>query len=410
MRNKFLKFSQFFSQLLRFFSVGALGLLIWSHAVTAHAAVPSSVLSGSNTNISYDLTGTVYDISGHTEANVRYCFSSSSVDFPNCSIGTLDSNIVYNPGTLTPTVSIPNSFHTTYGNYVYILVNPIAGGTSVPYDDYMLFTWNGTIFTFTESTLFGAVSIDDIVNSLIISSPLDGAVVGSPFAPVFSGRYNYVAGTSLYPYNKLHFAIVNMNDLTAVSTTDVDLSTTSGSFSFDVGTLLDNKSYSFQIYFYDDTDSSVPPFYSNTVYFTTGDGGGLVTGATYYAICPEGTIANAFSIVCHAKNLLIWAFVPNPSVLNKFSTLTLRDSKPFSYVYDMGVLYDDVFNQTASDFDITIPFGSGDITLLSTDKLEAIPFQGLVRTILGALMMFGTAMLVYRRVIKIHDHGHKTTA
>ena len=40
---------------------------------------------------------------------------------------------------------------------------------------------------------------------------------------------------------------------------------------------------------------------------------------------------------------------------------------------------------------------------MSTDKLNAIPFHGMVRTILGAIMIFMTAMFLYREILGVHD-------
>lgn len=151
-------------------------------------------------------------------------------------------------------------------------------------------------------------------------------------------------------------------------------------------------------------------FYINSI--DSGSGGGGETGS----ICnPFSTnISNAFlnpefSVSGCINGIITWAFVPSDSVLNSFSNLTLENSIPFSYLYDMPVLYDEAFNHTATSFNIAIAFGSfGDITLLSSSKLQSVPFQGTVRTILGAIMIFMTAMLLYGKVIGIHDPNHET--
>jgi len=116
----------------------------------------------------------------------------------------------------------------------------------------------------------------------------------------------------------------------------------------------------------------------------------------------------SFDLICYIKAGAIWLFGISNESLERFDNLTLENSFPFSYLYDMGNLYDDAFNQSADDFSIEIPFGSGTLVLLSTDALEAISFQSLVRTIMGAICIFMTAMLLYRKVIKIHDANHKT--
>ena len=112
---------------------------------------------------------------------------------------------------------------------------------------------------------------------------------------------------------------------------------------------------------------------------------------------------SGFDVGCYLENAISWTFGIEQNTLNAFGNLTLKNSKPFSYIYDMGNLYNEAFNQTAHDINIAIAFGSGSISLLSTDQLEAVPFQPLVRTIMGALMYFFTATFLYRRLLGIHD-------
>jgi len=100
--------------------------------------------------------------------------------------------------------------------------------------------------------------------------------------------------------------------------------------------------------------------------------------------------------------------VPSEASVNNFKLLTLENSLPFSYIYDMGNLYDEAFNQSADTFILTIPFGSGSIDIISTAQLEALSFQPLVRTIMGAMCLFLTALFVYKKIIKIHDQNHQT--
>ena len=114
-------------------------------------------------------------------------------------------------------------------------------------------------------------------------------------------------------------------------------------------------------------------------------------------------------IICYIKEGAEWLFIPTEQSINNFGNLTLANSFPFSYIFDMGNLYDEAFNHTAQSFNIAIAFGSfGDITLISSAKLQAVPFQGLVRTILGAILIFGTAMLLYGKIIGVHDQNHET--
>jgi len=139
-----------------------------------------------------------------------------------------------------------------------------------------------------------------------------------------------------------------------------------------------------------------------------------VSGIISFTIgIPTGTQVDAsscgtFDIICYIQAGANWLFVPSQESLDNFKNLTLQNSFPFSYLYDMPVLYDDAFNHSAQSITISIPWGSHTFTLLSTSMLEAISFQSLVRTIMGALCIFMTALFLYHKILKVHDQGHKT--
>jgi len=74
----------------------------------------------------------------------------------------------------------------------------------------------------------------------------------------------------------------------------------------------------------------------------------------------------------------------------------------------VGTLFGETFNQSADSFSLDIDLMGNSFTVLSTAQLEAIPFQSLVRTIMGAMAMFFTVMFIYRKIIKVHDANHHT--
>jgi len=198
--------------------------------------------------------------------------------------------------------------------------------------------------------------------------------------------------------------LTNINDVAIYDIPDIDLTVPNDSFAFQF-LPVNNKTYTLRAYFYDSTDNTIPKFYSATTYFSTGDGGGIVPTAPDY----QFQECTGTDVACYVKDILRWAFVPSDAVLASFSGLTLENSLPFSYIYDMPDLYDELFDVSPDSFSISIPFGAGSISLLSTDQLEDLSFQPLVRTILGAILIFFTVFAVYRRIIKIHDSNHKTT-
>ena len=110
-----------------------------------------------------------------------------------------------------------------------------------------------------------------------------------------------------------------------------------------------------------------------------------------------------FDIACHLRNWAIWAFIPAEESMDQFTSLTLVDRVPFSYIADLDDLYDDLFSQSTDDLDISITTSIGTLTLISKDMLEAVPFQGLILTILSSMMWFFTALTIYRIIYKIHD-------
>lgn len=162
---------------------------------------------------------------------------------------------------------------------------------------------------------------------------------------------------------------------------------------------------------------------------------GLVTGTTYYAQfalqendgfgnniavsdiisftvgVPSGDIplvtsCSTFDIFCYLKNFAIWAFIPTSASLNQFATLTLENSLPFSYLYDMPVLYNDLFGQSSPALSISIPFLNGNITLISSTMLDNIPFKNTLYSILTGLLYIGTAMAIRRKILSIHSTTH----
>lgn len=117
---------------------------------------------------------------------------------------------------------------------------------------------------------------------------------------------------------------------------------------------------------------------------------------------------STWDIGCYVKNVVVWFFGVSDSNLQAFGNLTLTDRLPFSYIADTKVLFGDVFDQSADSFSLDIDLMGSSFTVLSTAQLEAISFQPLVRTIMGAMAMFFTVMFIYRKVIKVHDAGHHT--
>lgn len=130
----------------------------------------------------------------------------------------------------------------------------------------------------------------------------------------------------------------------------------------------------------------------------------ITTGLVYEVNTPAvSSTCGTFEFGCHIESALSWFFGVNQNTLNRFGNLTLSNKIPFSYMYDIPNLYEELFNDTPQNINVAIAFGSSNLTLLSTEKLEEVPFQGLVRTTMGALMYFFLAMYLYNKLLKVHN-------
>jgi len=120
---------------------------------------------------------------------------------------------------------------------------------------------------------------------------------------------------------------------------------------------------------------------------------------------PTPISCDTLDIGCYIKVAIGWAFYPSPESIDQFQSLTLADRAPFQYAYDVGNLRDELLTASAtSTLTVTVPFGTfGNITLLSASMIQAVPFTGFIRTILGYLMWFLFAELVYYQVLRAHN-------
>jgi len=102
-----------------------------------------------------------------------------------------------------------------------------------------------------------------------------------------------------------------------------------------------------------------------------------------------------------------YLFTPNESIRDKQVALQsqVQGTFPFSYAYQIGTVRDRLFNSTTTaSTSISVPTPIGEITFLSKELMEAVPFASTIKSLLSAVMWFMVAFLIYRRVIKIHDN------
>jgi len=136
-------------------------------------------------------------------------------------------------------------------------------------------------------------------------------------------------------------------------------------------------------------------------FITTEENPGGVTSEEVTSCDDESGLTWA---ICKVFNLLL---VPSQASVDKFMSInsTLETKFPFVYVYQFSDSIDDLYT-ASSTATSTISYdfaGLGTLTLLSVDQLEAVPFQGWLRTILGYLMWIMFAVLVYTRTLRIFN-------
>lgn len=104
---------------------------------------------------------------------------------------------------------------------------------------------------------------------------------------------------------------------------------------------------------------------------------------------------------------LEYMFTPSANVFQAYSSLTqLLDTKaPFVFTNQIGDIRTAMFEaeQTGSTVISVTVDGFGEIVFLTRDMIEAVPFSGLIRNVLAALMYFLMAEFIYRKVLAIHN-------
>lgn len=133
---------------------------------------------------------------------------------------------------------------------------------------------------------------------------------------------------------------------------------------------------------------------------------------------PSGTTpiiyesCETFDLSCYITNAFQYLFIPSSDSVTRFRSLTLASSTPFSYAYDVGNVYNELFNtSTTTVLGITVPFkyygnSSSTITLISASMIESVPYVGFIRTLISWLLWFMFAQLVYYQILKVHNKEH----
>lgn len=113
---------------------------------------------------------------------------------------------------------------------------------------------------------------------------------------------------------------------------------------------------------------------------------------------------STFDVACGLKNVFKWLFSVSPATLNQFSNLSLATRSPFSYLYDVGTIFNELFaNSGSMSYAVSASTPIGTINFISASAISAVPYASTIKTILGYMLYFFTAMTIYRLLLRVHN-------
>jgi hypothetical protein len=116
------------------------------------------------------------------------------------------------------------------------------------------------------------------------------------------------------------------------------------------------------------------------------------------------TCAMSFNDGFDLGSCMTYLFRPSQQSVQRFQSLTLANSFPFAYAYEAPELSNALFlSSSTASTSISVETPIGGMTFISQDLLTAVPFAALIKTLLTAVIWFMAAMVIYRRIMKVHD-------
>jgi len=126
-------------------------------------------------------------------------------------------------------------------------------------------------------------------------------------------------------------------------------------------------------------------------------------GASFQTLVTQNPVScDTSDLGCQVGRAFTYLFIPSADSVDRFTTISLADYKPFSYVYDMGNLRDDIFDQstsTLSTFSVATHLGgaTGTISILSHSTVTSFPMISLLRTLIAYGLYLSVAYALYRQ-------------
>jgi len=114
----------------------------------------------------------------------------------------------------------------------------------------------------------------------------------------------------------------------------------------------------------------------------------------------------SLDIFCYLQQGFAWAFIPDTESVEQFKTLSsaLETKFPFAYVYDIDEFREELFDSAdTGTTTITVTIMGSELTILSKELIDSVPFTPTIKLILGWLIIIGTIEYLYHKVRTIHD-------
>jgi len=273
-----------------------------------------------------------------------------------------------------------------------------TGGSGTPLG-HTIVNYNGTTVT--------PVPPIPTASSVEIDTPTNAT--DYPSNPIFfSGTY-----TNVHTFNQIQFELANTSFSGSLFIPPINLPFITAieqpwSFSKNLGF---QGEYEFRARLVDTNNGSTTPWTST---ITFGLGTTTISTTTQETLpgAPLPIDCDALDIACHIKNAMVWLFYPENSI-ERFQDIyaDAQTRAPFVYVDQVLGLREEIFNATPATTTIALHVkfipgqGTSTITMLSKEMLEAVPFSGLINTILEAILYFMAVEYIYYRAIKMHDNN-----
>lgn len=136
-----------------------------------------------------------------------------------------------------------------------------------------------------------------------------------------------------------------------------------------------------------------------------------IPGIEYDSTTSSSSVSNetncGLNVFCYSKNLIIWAFKPTDTTINKLADIPdqILAKKPFSYIswITQPITRFTQASTTASTsinytYNLKLGQGTTTLSLLNKEMVDAMPLANNLKTIFGYMVYFATGWYFYKRL------------